>query len=717
MVAGWLRQHAAPGDWVLDPLGSTPQLALEAARAGFRVLVASNNPILTFMTEMLAQAPARAEWLNGLADISAARRGTERLELFFRGLYQTECEACRQNIQVEAFLWRRGEPQPYARLYHCLHCGDEGERTMRPGDLEGLAQPGNAQLHLARALERVALPGDPLREGAQEVVQFYLPRALNFITTLINRMEGLALPEPRRRLLTALVLSVCDEADSLWPYPDVRSRPRQLTIPPVFRENNLWAALQSAVESWCLPGEPVPVTHWPELPPVNGGICLYAGRVRALMPEAAGLGLRQAVAVLPRPNQAFWTLSALWSGWLWGREALQPLRNALERQRYDWHWHAQALHSAFSALPADLHTWAVLPELVSGFLSAAVIAADAAGLQLEGMALVAEEDLAQLTWRRVPASRVRPSGAPAIEVLLQRGMTDHLRRIAEPAPYLALHAAGLAAQCAAGRIAPDSVVLSAEAQMQMQNAFSDVLKASGKFIHYERQSSQNVETGRWWLAAAPVAGEMPLADRVEIELVNRLINHPGLSLFELQQMLNQHFPGLLTPPAELLQVCLDSYAAPAGGTPATWQMRPTESPSLRRADLDTIGRDLVRLGRRLDFDASGGMPVIWKDARGTAVNLFFPLASAVISKHIGQPQALPPERCILVVPGSRVNLILYKLQRNPRLAEALAAGWRLLKFRQLREILNQPNLTPSLFESLIDGDPPHWEGATQPAML
>jgi hypothetical protein len=204
---------------------------------------------------------------------------------------------------------------------------------------------------------------------------------------------------------------------------------------------------------------------------------------------------------------------------------------------------------------------------------------------------------------------------------------------------------------------------------------------------------------------------------VEMELVNLLIKQPGLSLFELQQMLNRRFPGLLTPPAELLQICLDSYAMPDGGTPITWQMRPAENPSVRRTDLDTIGRGLVRLGRRLDFDASGGMPVIWKDARGTPVTLFFPLASAVISKHIGQPQTLPPGRCILVVPGSRVNLILYKLQRDPRLAAAMAAGWRILKFRQLREILDQPSLTPTLFESLIDGDPPHWEGATQPAML
>jgi hypothetical protein len=32
-------------------------------------------------------------------------------------------------------------------------------------------------------------------------------------------------------------------------------------------------------------------------------------------------------------------------------------------------------------------------------------------------------------------------------------------------------------------------------------------------------------------------------------------------------------------------------------------------------------------------------------------------------------------------------------------------------------MLEQPNLTPTLFESLVEGDPPRWEEATQLSML
>ncbi|MBU2610665.1 MAG: hypothetical protein KJ606_06910, partial [Chloroflexi bacterium] len=32
------------GSWVLDPFGASPRLAVEMARAGYRVLVAVNNP-------------------------------------------------------------------------------------------------------------------------------------------------------------------------------------------------------------------------------------------------------------------------------------------------------------------------------------------------------------------------------------------------------------------------------------------------------------------------------------------------------------------------------------------------------------------------------------------------------------------------------------------------------------------------------------------------
>ena len=58
--------------------------------------------------------------------------------------------------------------------------------------------------------------------------------------------------------------------------------------------------------------------------------------------------------VFPRPNQAFWTLSALWSGWLWGRKGVTPMRSALSRRRYDWDWFAQAIRASFHSLAPGL---------------------------------------------------------------------------------------------------------------------------------------------------------------------------------------------------------------------------------------------------------------------------------------------------------------------------------------------------------------------------
>ena len=131
------------------------------------------------------------------------------------------------------------------------------------------------------------------------------------------------------------------------------------------------------------------------LPPAGqGGICLFRGRIKALMPLPQDVDLRAVLTAFPRPNQAFWTLSVLWSGWLWGPEAALPLRNVLDRRRYDWNWHTSAIHNALSAvasnIPAGVPFFGLLPELVPGFLSAVLIAAEAAGFHLEGLALRAE---------------------------------------------------------------------------------------------------------------------------------------------------------------------------------------------------------------------------------------------------------------------------------------------------------------------------------------
>ena len=57
-VSAWLASRLPAGSWLLDPFGTSPRLALEAARLGYRVLLTANNPIARFLVEMAACAPA-----------------------------------------------------------------------------------------------------------------------------------------------------------------------------------------------------------------------------------------------------------------------------------------------------------------------------------------------------------------------------------------------------------------------------------------------------------------------------------------------------------------------------------------------------------------------------------------------------------------------------------------------------------------------------------
>ena len=116
VATAWLRAHARPGAWVLDPFGAAPGVTVEAARAGNRVLVAANNPVARFLLELATHPPDEVELRAALAELAAARKGEERLEPHIRGLYRTTCAQCEQTVTAQAFLWEREATEPSARI-------------------------------------------------------------------------------------------------------------------------------------------------------------------------------------------------------------------------------------------------------------------------------------------------------------------------------------------------------------------------------------------------------------------------------------------------------------------------------------------------------------------------------------------------------------------------------------------------------------------------
>ncbi len=152
IISTWLPLHAPSGSWVLDPFGFSPRLALEAARAGYRVLVTVNNPISRFLLEMSARPPAETDFKAALADLTSAKKGEERLGAHLQSLYLTSCEKCGHEVYADSFLWRKGEDAPYARLYTCPNCDDAGERPVTSQDVEKARKiAGTDNLHRSRA--------------------------------------------------------------------------------------------------------------------------------------------------------------------------------------------------------------------------------------------------------------------------------------------------------------------------------------------------------------------------------------------------------------------------------------------------------------------------------------------------------------------------------------------------------------------------------------
>ena len=705
-VSHWLSLHVRAGSWLLDPFGFSPRLTLEAARAGYRVLVTVNNPINRFLLEMSANPPIDSDFKAALADLAVVKKGEERLGVHLQSLYLTTCENCEREIPAEQFLWRKGEDAPYARVYKCPHCEDTGERAATQTDMDRAKKIAATDgLHRSRAFERVASLDDEDRIYAEEAIAHYLPRPLYFLTTVTNRLDGLKLTPERKRALTAMILLACDAGNTLWGHPSERPRPKQLNVPSTFREHNLWMMLERGVGLWTETGSGVTVEAWPNKIPESGGICIYEGRLKELAHEVKKeIPIAAVIGSIPRPNQAFWTLSALWAGWLWGREAVEPFKVALRRRRYDWAWNATALHAAFShlfeLLPLGTRFFGLLPESEPSFLTSALTAAGAAGFDLTSLALRTEHDPIQLLWTRGEALK-REVNDPDMNAV-REAIHAHLTERGEPASYLHVHAAGLIALAETHALKKKEMEFD-ETLRRTQALIQIALSEDERFVHYS--SGENVDTGMWGLSTKGRGDHAPtdresLSDRIEIAIVTFLQKNPDSIYLEIEDDLYPCFPGLLTPSKGMIFSVLNSYAEKNG---AKWKLRPEDVANARRTELNTITAMLEAVGTRLKYTTrKQDKNYLWEDA-GKTEHAFYILASALVGRAMNETP-YSPRQAIIVIPGGRAGLIQYKAQRDPSLAARLR-NYRLAKYRLLRTLFEVPVLTRETFEEQIVSDP------------
>lgn len=698
-----LQWFGAPGDLVFDPFGASPLLALEAARAGRAVLIAANNPVNQFLLEHSVQPFALAELQTALARMAAAPKDDSRLEPFVLDLYQTECSRCGASVSADYFVWDREADGPDLKGYACQNCNHVAEEAVTQADWERAQSYARRGLQHALALEQVAPAGDADRQHAEAALAVYPGRAVFALITLVNKLEQVDLEPPLRRAAQALLLSAFDAANALWGHPEGRARPLQLSASPRFREANVWRAMEKAVGEWAMALTGVTIEEWPAGGlPTPGAISVYRGPARDLADEAPGLKIASVLSVLPRPNQAYWTLSALWAAWLWGRTAAGPIKVALRRRRYDWAWHASALRTslagAWPLLSPEARLLAFMPEAEPGFMAAALAGLDGVGFRLAGEAVRVPDGHAVLLWERAAGG----AAAEKPEVLRKRmsaAAASALGRRGEPAHYFLVHAAAWADLAHDRWLAPlwqdpdGNPLLTLADTTEAALGDRDVLIRLG--------GGTEPEHGLYWLAD-PSRAEVPLADRVEALVLGALREQNAWLEVELEARLCQALPGLLTPDRRLVQACLRSYAEPDPGT-RIWRLRPEDEGAQRAADCEEMKSLLADVGQRVGYTVEGQDPIRWLDAEGEISYAFEVREMAGLGRVLHEPAS---SRVTFVVPGGRASLVAELARRDPRIRDWLGRRGSVLKYRHVRRLAAETTLNRDNLAERLAIDPP-----------
>jgi hypothetical protein len=336
-------------------------------------------------------------------------------------------------------------------------------------------------------------------------------------------------------------------------------------------------------------------------------------------------------------------------------------------------------------------------------MTAAVNAPAVAGFSFQGMALRNQLEQAQLHWRTSAPASTRP--AKSLEEagdLVVETLANFLEEQGEPVIYPVLHAAALSGLAADEFPASSGEINQGQVVARFNSLLQQSLSYRSGFLRFGG-TQQTPESGSWWLSSSENAAP-PLADQLEKTIVNFLIAQQTTTIVEIDRQVCGIHRGLHTPDPALIEAIVHSYAEQDHDLIQELRLRDEDRSQQRQEDIRVMLKTLADAGKQMGYFVSGEQPLVWGEGADRAKLGFYFLASANIARYI-LDRTIPPEHTVLVLPGGRANLVMFKLQRDPRLSQAAGQGWRFLKFRQVLRLAENQILTWEIFRELLDLDP------------
>jgi hypothetical protein len=218
------------------------------------------------------------------------------------------------------------------------------------------------------------------------------------------------------------------------------------------------------------------------------------------------------------------------------------------------------------------------------------------------------------------------------------------------------------------------------------------------FIRLGRGSEP--EHGHYWLKD-PSSANDPLADRVELEILELLREHNKLPESRIINHIYQTYPGLLTPNRRLVMICLNSYAERDKET-GMWQLRLEDRKDAREEDNEQIRTLLIQLGNRLGFDVEAQDALLWYEKEVGIRYQFIVQETA----NFGQALVDANPAITFVLPGGRSTIVLEKARQDHRIGDWLRSGPKVIKYRHIRRLEAETTLRMENLDLRLAIDPP-----------
>lgn len=690
-----VRAYTSPGDLVIVPFCGSASLVREIQATGRQVLALDFNPVGVLSLRMALAPPTRDELIAAFIRLGDAPKAGTPLREHLERLYTFPCPRCQRPAIVEAVVRDRTSQQAVEQRYRCRACGEGASGPAAEPEVTGserVEERGLAYWYLA---DRVTSASSGHRPTVQRLLNFYSPRNLYALAQILIKVESLFADSPSAEAVRGALLGCLDVGSSLYAADAPEARPRQLRLPPQYLERNLWDCFGRACES---PSHQGAQTHLvPDLGSFlkasaeqgKGLVYLEASTLRSLADRMDSTRVALILAMPARLDPLFWSLSYLWSGWLYGPQGAAALESLLGRRSNDWEWYRQSMARAFGCaaklLTPDGHLLLVGGTAGPSHQAALLLAASEAGLTLVHGLSGGEQEV-QLHFRRKPSCAVPSADREIVSrgaVLAKEAMCDLLRARGEPT--LTSHLRLAAAESLAQAQHLYHLTASEDPVSRLEDLWK-ALEDTEAFVRFEG--------GRWWLRDEAETAA-PLADRVERAVHELLAGSLGFAHEALLRLVCGRFPGPLTPEVAVIEACLRSYAEEF--SPGYWRLRVTEEAGSQDTQAAQMVLVLRRLGSRMGYEVEdaerpaeakqNAYDVTWQEEGQLSHGFLVRWRAQVATDILHSPPEPPALEQHYVLPEARVPLAQAKLAHDPRLTTAMAKGsWQFLKYAPLRAL-------------------------------